>query len=392
LESYRNEYEVAAAREKATAENLERQRSVAIATNDVEVRLQQLEQEAASYRALYESDLKNYRDLMQQETFPISEARLIVRATAPSAPSHPRKSLALFISVALGAMVGAGIGVAREAMDRVFRTPEQVRGELGATALGLLPLVRGHSLAKNPRQGATPVWRYALDEPFSAFAETLRSAKVAADAALFDRAQKVIGFVSLLPKEGKSTVAMNFASLLAAQGASTVLIDADTRNPGLTRAIGHKRVTSSLGELIPPSATLLHCDSQSGLQLLPCLYTEDDPRAAEGLSPVLLQALLKGTGRSFDYVVVDLPPIGPVVNARSLAPAIDAFILVVEWGATSRGAVRSILEKERAISDRLIGVILNKVKMNAFLSYEHFDSDGYYVHQYRKYFKSREGS
>jgi succinoglycan biosynthesis transport protein ExoP len=68
--------------------------------------------------------------------------------------------------------------------------------------------------------------RYAIDHPYSAFAETLRSAKVAADLALKDRSPKIIGVVSLLPKEGKSTVAKNFASLLALGGAMTLLIDA----------------------------------------------------------------------------------------------------------------------------------------------------------------------
>lgn len=389
LESYRNDYEVAAEREKATAENLERQRAIAIATNDIQVQLQQLEQEAASYRTLYESNLKNYRELIQQESYPITEARLIARANASFTPSHPRKSFTLAISLALGAFVGLGIGILREMMDRVFRTTDQVRNELGATALGLLPLVGGQSSRRNGGQCVSSALRYALDQPFSAFAETLRSAKVAADAALQERSPKIIGFVSLLPKEGKSTVAMNFASLLAAQGESTLLIDADTRNPGLTRAIGGKRSQGSRGEPPPPLATLLQSDPRSGLQLLPCHYSEDDPRAAEGLSPAVLQAFLKGADRSFEYVVIDLPPIGPVVNARSLAPVVDAFILVVEWGATSRGAVRSILEKERAISDKLLGVLLNKVKMSAFQSYEHFDSDGYYIHEYRKYFKSR---
>lgn len=385
-ESYRNDYEVAAAREKATAENLERQQAIAIATNDAQVQLRQLEVEADSYRKIYESNLKAYQELAQQESFPITEARLIARANVPLSPSHPQKALTIAISLALGALAGAGIGVAREAMDRVFRTTEQVREELGATPLGLLPLIRGQSSALDGRENVTSVWRYALDEPFSAFAETLRSAKVAADVALRGQSPKVIGFVSLLPKEGKSTVAMNFASLLALQGARTLLVDADMRNPALTRAIGFKRTRTSKGDpAIPPLDKLLYLETASGLQILPCFYTRDDPRAAEGLSAETFQALLKSGDLSFDYIVVDLPPIGPIVNARALAPVIDGFILIVEWGATSRGAVRSTLDKEHAISDKLLGVMLNKVDLKTFQTYEHFDSDGYYFGEYQKY-------
>jgi polysaccharide biosynthesis transport protein len=388
-ESYRNEYEVAAAREKATAESLERQQAVEIQTNEAEVQLRQLEQEAESYRALYENNLKNYRDITQQESFPITEARLITRASVPIAPSHPSKLITIAISLGLGALIGLGLGVVREVMDRVFRTPGQVREELGAEALGLLPLVRPHPSPPGRWKDLTAVWRHALDEPFSAFAETLRSAKVAVDVALQERPQKVVGFVSLLPKEGKSTVAMNFARMVAAQGARTLLIDADMRNPALTRAIGFKRAKSTRGEsFIPPLALLLQSEPGTSLRILPCFYTQDDPRSAEGLSPQTLQALLRSSDQPFDYVVVDLPPVGPIVGARALAPVIDGFILVVEWGATARGAVRSMLEKEPAISDKLLGVLLNKVNMKKVQRYEHLDSDGYYVQEYQNYFKS----
>jgi succinoglycan biosynthesis transport protein ExoP len=386
-ESYRNDYEVAAAREKATAENLERQQAIAIEANDAQVQLHQLEQEADSYKSLYENNLKNYRELTQQESFPIADARLIARANLPIAPSHPQKALAIAISLALGAMAGLGIGVAREVMDRVFRTTEQVREELGVTALGLLPLLQDKSPPQPGREEFTSLWRYALENPFSTFAEGLRSAKVAADVALQGHSRKVIGFVSLLPKEGKSTVAMNFATLLAAQGSSTLLIDADLRNPTVTRAIGFKGVGSLPGDSsVPALSTLLWTEPGSGLRILPCLYKQGDRRAAEGLSPETLQALLDNS--DYDYVVVDLPPLGPVVNARALAPVIDAFILVVEWGATSRGAVRSVLEKEQAITNKLLGVLLNKVDLKTFQRYEHFDSDGYYFEEYQKYFKS----
>ena len=98
--------------------------------------------------------------------------------------------------------------------------------------------------------------------------------------------------------------------------------------------------------------------------------------------------LLKSSSVLFDYVIIDLPPIGPVVNARALAPAIDAFILVIEWGSTSRGAVRSLLAKEEAIAHKLLGAVLNKADLERLPAYEDFDSDGYYLKQYQSYYHS----
>lgn len=76
--------------------------------------------------------------------------------------------------------------------------------------------------------------RHVLEMPLSGFAETLRSAKVEVDLQI-NAGRKVIGIVSVMPGEGKTTTAKNLASLIALQGARVLLIDADFRNPGMTR-------------------------------------------------------------------------------------------------------------------------------------------------------------
>jgi len=390
-QSYRSDYEAAAVREKALADNLRRQQSVAVGANDAQAHLRQLEQKAESYKTVYQSFMQRHAEAEQQETFAMTDAHVMSVATPPLAPSYPRKPLVLVISLALGAFAGVGAGMLRESMDRVFRTAGQVREELGVDLLGMLPVLSHPSLPQHVLDNMVPIpiMRYAIDHPYSAFAETLRSAKVAADLALKDRSPKIIGVVSLLPNEGKSTVAKNFASLLASQGAKTLLIDADTRNPSLTRAIGCERRQGSQSESCapPPLTELLQYEPGSSLQILPCIYAKDDPRVADGLSSATLHSLLQSSNQSFDYIVIDLPPIGPVVHARGMASAIDTFILVVAWGATSRGAISDVLAKERVIRDKLLGVVLNKVDMEKLKLYEHFDSEGYYHRHYENYYK-----
>jgi succinoglycan biosynthesis transport protein ExoP len=387
-ESYRNDYEVAGAREKSLIDSLTRQKDVAVTANDAQVKLRQLEQQAASYKTLYENYSQRYQGSTQQETFPMGDQHVISAAIPPLTPSSPRKPIVLGISLALGVLGGISIGLLREIMDRVFRTAEQVRDELGVEVLGILPKLSPGSLPPCVPGKMAPIMRYVIDDPFSAFAETLRSAKVAADLALQNRSPKIIGVVSLVPGEGKSTVSKNFASLLALQGAKTLLIDADTRKPALTRAIGcERRQGSQRDRTLPPLADLLKYEPDSDLHILPCIYSKEDPRVADGFSSAVLQTLLQGSDQSFEYVILDLPPIGPVVNARGLASAVDAFIFVVAWGATSRGAVRAVLVREHSISDKLLGVVLNKVDMEKLKIYEHFSSDGYYHSAYKNYYK-----
>ncbi|MGH8612557.1 MAG: GNVR domain-containing protein, partial [Gammaproteobacteria bacterium] len=371
-QSYKNDYEAAAARERSLINSMTQQQGTAVAANDAQVQLRQLEEKARSYNTLYQTFLQRYQETAQQEGFPLTDAHIISAASQPGAPSYPRTALVLAITLALGTVAGISIAILREFTDHVFRTAGQVRDELGVAMLGMLPAVDPTSLAQAVPNITPPILRYAIDDPFSAFTETLRSAIVAADLALRGKCPKIIGLVSLFPKEGKSTVAKNFASLLAFGGAKTLLIDADTRNPTLTRAIGcERRQSSQSGLSTPPLAELIKDEPDTGLQILPSIYAKDDPRVAKGLSSAMLQALLQSSDRSFEYIVIDLPPIGLTANARGMASGIDAFIFVVEWGMTSRGAVRAALAEERPISDKLLGVILNKVDMKKLKFYEH---------------------
>ncbi len=391
-QSYRNDYEVALAREKAAVETMSMsgEPEIAAKANEAREQLGELEQKAASYKKLYETYSERYQEAAQQESFWMVDARVANEAITPAEPSEPETSLVLALTVGAGAFAGIAGGIYREVTDRVFRTVEQVHRDLGSEVLGMLPLVPAASLPHSVPGGGAPIMRYVIEDPFSAFAEVLRSAKVAADQALPVVTPKVIGLISLLPKEGKTTVAKNLATQLALQDAKTLLIDADTRNPALTREIGLERraLPPSSTLTLPPLDELLQFEPMSGLDILPCIFAKSDPRIANGFSKEIFQSLLASCGQSYDYIVLDLPPIGPVVNARGLAPLIDAFIFVVAWGSTSRGAVRSALDREPAIRDKLLGVIMNKVDMNKFQVYQHFDSDSYYYERYGKYYKS----
>jgi succinoglycan biosynthesis transport protein ExoP len=390
-EAYRNDYEVALAREKALTDTLAQQQGVVVSGKGAEAQLRELEQKAQSYKALYENYVQRSQDALNQESFPVTDSYVVSTATPPVDPSHPRKALVLAISFALGTLAGAGAGMYREMRDRVFRTAEQVREAIGAEVIGLLPLIES---ASSPKDGEEPsaIMRYATDHPRSAYAEALRGFKIAMDEPQHLRGRKVIGVVSVFPNEGKTTIAKNFASLLALQGAKTLLVDADTRKFGLTREMGYERLPAPSSETTLPSLVGEHlkCEKQSGLMILPSANEEDDARFLGGFSSKSLSDMLQGCGGSFDYVVVDLPPIGPVVNARAVAPVVDFYILVVSWGTTPRGAVLDALKRERVIQDKLIGVILNKVDMEKIKQYESLDSEGYYRELYHDYYHATE--
>ncbi len=391
--SYQSELEVARSRERQITQGVRNATDVSVAAGETQVQLRELERAAETYRNLYQTFLQRYQEAVQQQSFPVTEARVISRAVPPAGASEPRLSLVLAICLALGCAAGGVAGAFREFRDRFFRTGEQVRDVLGLEYLGSVPLVElppGRRPPAGPARGE--VWRktemsgFATEHPSSAFAETLRSARIAADVHI-DKLCKVIGFVSVLPGEGKSTIAMNFAQALA-RSARVLLIDADLRNPGATRALGSHAEEGLLEVLLEgrmPASVML-ADPDTGLKFLPAVVTRRMPHSSELLASAAMARLLAQLGAEFDYIVLDLPPLGPVVDARAVASRVDGFVMVVEWGGTSRKAVRDTLNAEPQIAGRCLGVMLNKVDGSRMKLYEGYGSPDYYASRYARYY------
>ena len=91
-----------------------------------------------------------------------------------------------------------------------------------------------------------------------------------------------------------------------------------------------------------------------------------------------MKKLITSLQESFDYIVLDLPPLVPVVDARASSNFVDSFICVIQWGSTKIDVVKHALWNAPEIYDRLLGVILNKVDMTAVGRYERYQNRHYY--------------
>jgi len=396
-QSYHSDYQIAKSRLESLQGNLKTMMAQTAGDNKTLVELRELERESETYKELYKTFLSRYQEAIQQQSFPITDARVITTATPPLKPSWPKKTLVLALGLVLGAFAGAGAAYLLEIRDQVFRTADQVQTELGLEFLGLLPVlhVSNHRPPGAESKGGllgpvAPTMRYALTAPLSGFAETLRATKVAADIALRNRRPKVIGVVSVLPSEGKTTVSKNLASLMASLGSKTILIDADLRNPGLSRALDPTS-TDGLVEILQGKKSITEValrEADSNLTILPAVVHRKMTNSSELLSSQGMRMLLSRIGEVYDYIILDLPPIAPVIDVRAAADMVDAFVFVVEWGKTPRSLVRSTLEVETEIMDKCVGVILNKVDQEKMKLYEGSEYRNYYYSKYSKYYSS----
>ncbi|MBB3610083.1 polysaccharide biosynthesis tyrosine autokinase [Rhizobium sp. BK602] len=408
--SYKNEYDVAQSRAVSLRESIEGVVGKNSEANKSLVHLNELNQRATALKTLYEAYLGRYEQAAQQRSFPIAKARVISAAGVPTAPSSPKKTLVLALSIILGLMAGGAFAAFQEFRDRYFRVEGDVRAALGLKFLGYLPLLGQQGFAKKKgrkrKLGPEPatataaaeegengvaferIMRVSVEAPRSIFAETLRNAKLASDVMLQGRADRVIGVVSALPGEGKSTTAANFAALLASSGKRTLLIDADLRNPGLSRTLRTPPqvglIEAALGEV--PWASAVKVDPRTKLAILPVVLRDHLLHTSELLSSQGMMTLMENARKMFDYIVVDLAPLGPVIDAKAFAPQVDAFLLVAEWGATPTNLVRDLLEQEPQINSRVLGVILNKTDMSELSRYSDFGGTERYRQKYVSYY------
>jgi succinoglycan biosynthesis transport protein ExoP len=368
--------------------------SVAQRTNEKRVKLGELERDLNASRSLYESFLTRFKTTAQDESFPISEARVVTEAAPARFPSHPKSLLVLALAGGAGVLLGVGLGLMRERLDDVIRSGEDLEAVTGTEMLGVVPSfgdditrqkISRHTLA-NVRK-LTPVQqterllphdlgylRYAVDYPFSRTAETMRSVKLALQFAAAPADDCVVGIVSALPNEGKSSVAANLAHHLASTGSRTLLIDCDLRNPSITRQIAG-RTPGGLPDILYRNGSLeslVFVDPVTGMHFLSAGTRSAIHQTDELLGSDRMREFLQMLKKGYDYVVLDLPPIVPTVDARAIAPVVDAFVYVVEWGKTPREVVRQALRSSDQITSRLVGSVLNKVRHDSLRLYDSY--------------------
>jgi polysaccharide biosynthesis transport protein len=379
-ESYKSELQIAKSQEEAIDKRMMEVFQHSGATRQSQVRLRELETAANTYRGIYETFLSRFTQSVQQQSFPSTEARVVTAAAPPRSPSSPKTTLILVMAAFCGLGLGLMSAFAREQMNRQVHTRAQLESLLGTSCLAVLPAFSKQKPAIGKLRATQDSGAFRqINEvaPFSATAEALRYIKVAID--LHPTGGKVIGIISALPREGKTTVATGFAAFVAKSGARTLLIDADLRNPSMTRSLGYTGVPGLLNMVADKSdfCDLVVTDSKFKFDFLPSSTHIKPSNSSDILNSPAIKDMLRAAKSDYDYVLVDLPPILPVVDVKAAAHLFDAFVLVVEWGSTSTDEIVKAVNASPILSERLLGAVLNKANEAVMRRFEGYSDRRY---------------
>jgi polysaccharide biosynthesis transport protein len=406
-ESYLSNYEIAKQAEqeleKRVAEAVSRSQPI----NQAQVPLRELESSAQNYRTTYDNFRQRYTESLQQQSFPISDARILTSASPPSSKSSPKTALVLVLAAAGGLVFGVAVGALRELMNGSFCTKAQVESALQTACISVVPIVEAgkHQTLRDSRRTAPDqglgdgsssrtisrdqdlIWT-ALNSPFSRFVEALRSIKVAIDqnsgAASSGR---VIGFTSSLPHEGKSTIATSLALLMAQAGARVILVDCDLRNPSLSRKFAPKAEHGVLDVIVGsvPLEDAVWKEASTNLTFLPVATKTRIENSSEILAAAATKGLFEDLQSKYDYVIVDLSPLMPVVDTRTTTRFVDSYVCVTEWGCTKIDAVKYAFNDAPNIYEKLLGVVLNKANIDRLSTYDPVGGNYYRNKYYAQY-------
>lgn len=396
-ETARNDYAVAKQAEQATEAQLASAVSQSHDLNSSEAKLRELEMNARNYRSLYDSFLQQQTRTVQKESFPIANARIVSSASPPDSKSKPKSALILAFSTIAGGALGFALGFLIDLTDHGFRTSTQIESKLGIRFLSMVPIVkkvrsraasrRRNDLAMRQRvfvRNGKPYWTIT-ERPSSQYTESIRFMKMAIDHALNDAPCKVVGITSAIAGEGKSTIAAALGLVIAKGGKRAIVIDCDFRHPTLSGNLA-PRAKKGFGDVIEGKCALdevVWRNPDTKLAFLPLGNQSSLGFACDVLSDKCVHALIERLRKSYDYVIVDLPPLVPIVDVQATTHWIDGFILAIEWGRTRTDLVRQALHVAPKVCDALIGAVLNKTDMHTLGRYDSCHNYSY-AYEHRK--------
>jgi tyrosine-protein kinase len=305
--------------------------------------------------------------LMTISDLQAGDAQLVAPASIPLSPSSPKTKLNIAIGGMLGLLLGVGLAVLLERLNRRMRGREEVSQIYGYPVLAELP--ETDSLARNGRnpddspvdQGELQMLRARLRY---LGVEEVRSLLV----------------TSCGPREGKTTVAWNLARTTAmSTNRRVLLIEADLRrptvatlrglrhSPGLAEVLagecGYPAVVQNVSANIGTNGTAMHRSFSV------IVAGRIPPNPVELLEGERMKELLKLAGEEFDFVIVDSGPALVVPDALALASQVAGVLVVSHVGGTTRDDAARLRDQLNAAHARVVGIVANRVKASPKFDY-----------------------
>ncbi len=387
------EYRAARQRELLLSQALDKQKLEANQMAEKLVQYNILKREAEANKQLYEGLLQKLKEAGISAGLRSSNLRVVDPAMVPGAPSRPQKTRNIMLAVLVGLVGGVGLALLREYLDNTVKTPDDVETLARLPSLAVVPAYatlngRGRvpKLLKSPLGDGNDsrVELVSHNLPQSQISEAFRALRTSLLLSLAEHPPQVILVTSALPREGKTTAAVNLAVTLAQLGDRTLLVDADLRKPGIGRALSlvegkYAGLSSYLAGVSSLELVTVPHPVITNLAAIPTGPIPPNP--ADLLSSRRLSDAIAALRREYKFIIIDSPPIMAATDPVILSVLADGVLLVVRSGETPKDAFQRSRDLLASVKCRMLGVVINAVDSS---SPDYYYSYRYYPYSYGK--------
>jgi succinoglycan biosynthesis transport protein ExoP len=386
IDTIKTEYAIAQAREASTERALREATGQTGVDDRISVKLRELERTAAVNKTLFEEFLQKAKVTDNAASFEVRDARILFAAKAPVGPSFPNRNRVILMALLIGLGLGVAGAIGIEKLNAGFVTPRQVEDRLRLPVLGSIARLGEDERTIDGQ--LVSLANYLVRKPLSRYSESIRTLRTAIQMTDVDRPPKVIQVTSTRPGEGKTTIAIAIATSAAQAGQRVLLIDADLRHPSTSKFFGRDK-SPGLVDVLAGSTDLrdvLSVDDVTRVIIIPAGGKTQNP--PDLLGSEKMKSLVAALRKTFDLIIIDTPPVGPVSDPKLVSLLCDKTLYVVHWGTTAREMVETCI-KQFPEPRQVAGVVLNMVNEHKAQRYGTYGA-GYYYGQryYGKYYAS----
>jgi tyrosine-protein kinase Etk/Wzc len=383
---------------KKAVENYNRKMSI---LPDTEVELARLERSYLINEKIYTMLIEKFEDAKIAERSKIGNVRIVEEARVPVKPIKPNKKMNLMISIVLGLGLGIGAALLLHSLDSKIRTFDDVKKNVALPILGTIPYIHIYDSdldqienmirrSKDKEKEELLTLKHHMEtklitdySPKSSAAEAFRILRTNIIARKKNTDSLSILITSSGPREGKSTIHANLATALAQMDAKVILVDVDLRRPMVHTIFDFEKENGISDFLIDKSSNIenfIKSTAVHNLDIISSGYIPPNP--SELLASPRMDELLVQLKKSYDYILLDSPPVIAVTDSMVMARKVDLLTLVVRINSADKNVIRRAKELLDNIDVKIAGAIINGIHPHKY--YSSYEYNYYYYYYYGK--------
>lgn len=336
--------------------------------------------------------LKEYKQMDIRARTISNDVKTVDRPSIPTKPSWPKKKLFLLVGILVGLVAGIAGAFIVDRVDNTLQSAREIDVDFAAKRLGVVPDVAKLGGTDKLTAAGLPVEFLAYNAPKSPLSDAIRNIQTSIFLANPTHPTRCLAVSSATPSEGKTLIAVSMATILASDKTKRiVIVDADLRKPRLHKVFGAREPGYGFASVFngkpPDFSGLVRAHAKvPGLFYVTSGPIPDDPALI--LQSDRAKEVFAYLRDSFDYVVVDCPPILGMADTPTICLNADGLVMVARQGHVGRDELKEamgVISSAKACP--ILGVVMNMAYAPGASKYAYrYGGRYYYSSYYQKYY------